>query len=482
VSSRYQAQIDTDLPNNTHAELVRQVGFDQRVLELGAATGYMTTVLVERGCTVTALERDPAAAAELRRIAEHTVVADLDAEDAFDEVDGPFDVVLAGDVLEHLVDPTAVLRRAAGLLAPTGRAVISVPNVTHGDLRLALFHGRFDYQSTGLLDETHLRFFTYESLLAMVGDAGLLPETVARTVTDLFGTEVALPREDVGTDIAELIATLPESLTYQFVLSAVVDDGDPERKARVATRFTENDDVDRLRGFRPTELGASMPEQIALLQKYLLGAEAERDRARDLVSDRTAERDAAQLDAQAATAAAAELRELVGSTSADNERLKAQADDLNRTKQVVAADLLISRSETAAAVGRADQLADQLVGAELEIAALLAEVNAARGELRAACVAESDNGQLRAQVAELTRELMDSRAAAGNRMDPRGVDVIVADLVERSTLAQAATAHLEEVEGSRAYLALTRYRRWVDRLAPTDSRRRRALRRWTPVG
>jgi SAM-dependent methyltransferase len=84
----------------------------------------------------------------------------------------PVDVILALDVLEHLVDPWEVVRRAAGWLRPGGRMIVILPNVRYVAARL-LWHGEWEYQSWGVLDATHLRFFTRTTGMALLQQAGL---------------------------------------------------------------------------------------------------------------------------------------------------------------------------------------------------------------------------------------------------------------------------------------------------------------------
>ena len=81
-----------------------------------------------------------------------------------------YDVVLAGDVLEHLVRPHDVLCRAVRLLRPGGHVVISLPHVGHVDVRLALLQGEWKYRPWGLLDATHVRFFTLPTIKEMLAD------------------------------------------------------------------------------------------------------------------------------------------------------------------------------------------------------------------------------------------------------------------------------------------------------------------------
>jgi hypothetical protein len=153
------------------------------------------------------------------------VVGDLEAPDIFDSfADASLDVVVFGDVLEHLRDPLPVLRRARRLLAPGGSVVISVPNIAHGDVRLSLLAGRFDYRDTGLLDETHVRFFTRENLDRFLWDAGFTAVDVRTTTAPLFGTELQLRREDFSAEVVAELENDPEAQVYQFVLRAAPDD------------------------------------------------------------------------------------------------------------------------------------------------------------------------------------------------------------------------------------------------------------------
>jgi methionine biosynthesis protein MetW len=143
-----------------------------RVLDVGCATGYLAAELGRRGCRVTGVEADPGAAEQARAHCERVIVGDVEDRVVRDGVAalGPFDVVVLGDVLEHLRDPWSVLRA----LAPVGdRVVASVPNVAHWTGRRALLRGRFPYAEHGLFDRTHLRFFTRASARALAEGAGL---------------------------------------------------------------------------------------------------------------------------------------------------------------------------------------------------------------------------------------------------------------------------------------------------------------------
>ena len=76
------------------------------------------------------------------------------------------------DVLEHLINPELALRQIQQVLAPRGRVIICVPNIAHARIRLKLLSGKFEYESTGILDVTHLRFFTYKTARELIERAG----------------------------------------------------------------------------------------------------------------------------------------------------------------------------------------------------------------------------------------------------------------------------------------------------------------------
>ena len=214
------------------------IGHNKSVLEVGCATGYFTKALVDRGCKVVGLELDPEAAKLAESFAERVVVGDADTRDIWEDIDDEtFDVITFGDVLEHLKDPLSVLRVAKRKLKPTGFIVTSLPNVAHGDVRLSLLHGEFHYRELGLLDRTHLRFFTLETIHEMMRDAGLVVIETERVIMPMFNSELGLKREDFSGALVDEIRAGTEYETYQFVMKSVIDNGS-QAVADMAARST----------------------------------------------------------------------------------------------------------------------------------------------------------------------------------------------------------------------------------------------------
>jgi 2-polyprenyl-3-methyl-5-hydroxy-6-metoxy-1,4-benzoquinol methylase len=186
------------------------------VLDVGCAEGYLARALVERGCTVVGMEFDAEAAEVARAVCERVVAGDVEDPGVRAEVEGPFDRVLLGDVLEHLSDPRAVLVWAAELLSEHGRAVVSLPNVAHWTGRRALLRGRFPREDHGLFDRTHLQFFTRATAHDLVQSAGLVVEHEAFASAPL-PLESRVPA--LGRLTPRLVARRPELFALQVVLT-----------------------------------------------------------------------------------------------------------------------------------------------------------------------------------------------------------------------------------------------------------------------
>ena len=217
----HRAKTDLSDKNTSVTQLVLLTGRGKKVLEIGPATGYVSEALQRRGCRVTGVEKDPAAAAVAAKFCQRMVVADVEQLDFAMAFGGErFDVVIFGDVLEHLVDPKAVLVRVAEILEPEGYVVASVPNIAHGSIRLALLGGDFRYTELGLLDRTHLHLFTRQSLRSLFREAGYRIGTWRRIMIDPFATEVPVREADYPAPMVASLKDDPEAMTYQYVVRA----------------------------------------------------------------------------------------------------------------------------------------------------------------------------------------------------------------------------------------------------------------------
>jgi SAM-dependent methyltransferase len=171
---------------SSHSVILSELreGNKRRLLDVGAADGYLAQLFIERGFEVTCVEGNPILAARAREKCASVLVSDLNHE--VPSISGPYDVVVYGDILEHLQDPLNVLVQLNRSLARDGVVLISVPNVAHLWIRMQLMLGNFDYAERGILDRTHLRFFTLKSFKGFIQDAGL-------SLDKMYATPVPLP-------------------------------------------------------------------------------------------------------------------------------------------------------------------------------------------------------------------------------------------------------------------------------------------------
>lgn len=224
-------EIDLD-SGNVHADVVDFVEPGSRVLELGPATGYMSRAFVGRGCSVVGIEFDPGMAQRAAAACERVIIGDLDQLDLASELgDDRFDAIVSADVIEHLKDPLGALRRLRPFLKEGGRFVISLPNIAHASVRLALLSGRFEYRDRGLLDSTHLRFFTRETFERLLDEADLnlvelRPHGLPAAASEIKFDERALPA-----GLVEALEADPDARAYQFV-ALVFPKGDNQHRER----------------------------------------------------------------------------------------------------------------------------------------------------------------------------------------------------------------------------------------------------------
>jgi 2-polyprenyl-3-methyl-5-hydroxy-6-metoxy-1,4-benzoquinol methylase len=303
-TSHYEVDIDLGNRNTSHSLVADLVGRGKRVLDVGCWTGDLGRVLVQRGCEVSGLEIDEEAAEKARADLETVVVADLEVAPTSQHFPGgSFDAVVFADVLEHLRDPVGVLRDAAGLLAPDGKIVISVPNVTHGSVRLALLQGRWRYTDTGLLDATHIRFFNRAGVMELLSSAGLVVDELRGSIADPLDVEVVVDSDRLPPTVIEWVRHQRDAMVYQFVVSAkVAPAGEvaeptvdvplvpavPEESIRFRDKFTTRSEAElearqQQLNYRDHILGleaaaATAHSRVARAERQLRGAQKRLDR------------------------------------------------------------------------------------------------------------------------------------------------------------------------------------------------------------
>jgi SAM-dependent methyltransferase len=148
------------------------------LLDLGCGRGRLGLELEGLGYKVTGLDNSPIACSAARQRISEVIELDLTDYGRVEQcLDGRrFDWLLAADSLEHTIDPWAVLTFYRQFLKPNGHLVLSLPNPVVWDNRIRMLFGRFDYADSGIMDRTHVRFFTFRSARQLVVNCGFVPE------------------------------------------------------------------------------------------------------------------------------------------------------------------------------------------------------------------------------------------------------------------------------------------------------------------
>lgn len=191
---------DLDLVfNNSLSLIAKQIRRKTRVLEFGPANGRLTKYMKEQlDCDIYLVEIDEVAGKQAAVYAKDIVLGDIEQYEWQMQYNGIlFDYIIFADVLEHLRNPEEVLKRAKLFLAQEGSILLSVPNVAHNSVIINLVNGIFDYTSIGLLDNTHIHFFTKKSLEEMLFNAGLEPVKKMGTYNEVGNNEIINNYRDV---------------------------------------------------------------------------------------------------------------------------------------------------------------------------------------------------------------------------------------------------------------------------------------------
>ena len=197
----------------THLLLLGLIGDNSKVLDIGCASGYLGEYLVkEKGCEIWGIEPDAqscdeAAGKGFKKIINKSV------EDALSEiVNEKFDYILAGDIFEHLADPAEMLTQLGDYM-DNGKLVLSLPNVAHYSVRFKLLSGNWDMADTGILDKTHLHFYTLKTARKLLEKCGWEIEAM-RPRGDLERWFRKIGLEKIG---KFLLFLWPEFFAVQFI-------------------------------------------------------------------------------------------------------------------------------------------------------------------------------------------------------------------------------------------------------------------------
>jgi hypothetical protein len=223
MTNPYQAKLD---PWSSHSVIAAQLeNFPKgtRILDVGTASGTIGRICQGKGFVIRGIE--PVKEwAELSR-EYYKEISQRELQQTDDSFLRGHNIVICADVLEHMPDPEKQLKRLVSLQSSGTMFLISVPNIANLWIRLSLLMGNFNYTERGILDKTHLRFFTWRTGSQLVSSSGLKIKAIISTSIPLnllhpFFSEAFLGRK-IHQLLAILTKLLPRLLGYQYIFIAV---------------------------------------------------------------------------------------------------------------------------------------------------------------------------------------------------------------------------------------------------------------------
>ncbi|MBD3164435.1 methyltransferase domain-containing protein [Candidatus Woesearchaeota archaeon] len=166
---------------SSHSRIIDLCNGSGTALDIGSSSGYIAKQLTNY--TVYCIDIDKESIKNAKRYCKKAILGDIESARL---PKNKFDMIIAADILEHLKNPAKVLLKLRNSLKKNGKMIISVPNVAHLWIRINLLFGRFNYEKKGILDKTHLRFYTLSSIKKELDKAGF-------RIIKIIPTPVPLP-------------------------------------------------------------------------------------------------------------------------------------------------------------------------------------------------------------------------------------------------------------------------------------------------
>ena len=216
--SKYDCELNLE-DRNSLSVLVSKVKPNSIVLEFGPANGRMTKYMKEQlNCKVYAVEIDEDAAKDAEQYTEKIIVDSIENyrwQKEFKNI--KFDYVIFADVLEHLYYPEKVLKSVKEFLKEDGSILVSIPNIAHNSIIINLLKNEFNYNPTGLLDDTHIRFFTKKTFDQLIKKSGYFTSYETAIFINPQNTEFGNSYNEVLPVISEYLQSLPFGEIYQLI-------------------------------------------------------------------------------------------------------------------------------------------------------------------------------------------------------------------------------------------------------------------------
>lgn len=260
----------------SHVLALNYITPDSVVLDVGCACGDFGVLLKkEKNSTIFGLEydKDSCKIATDTGVYQEVIQFDLETltNDSFQNYNNKFDYIVCNDILEHLRDPEKTIKILKKFLKTSGVIIASIPNIAHASIKSNLLLNDFTYTPYGLLDETHVHFFTYKSIANMFASAGFSIERSCFSSFEKTGLQPNNPYEYLSDDIKRFILENWHSYVWQYVIKCVPSD---EEKSKLYTKniavvdINDKNAPDYVKQYRQQQL-ADLTDKNIQLQELL---------------------------------------------------------------------------------------------------------------------------------------------------------------------------------------------------------------------
>ncbi|BCJ93381.1 hypothetical protein acsn021_09500 [Anaerocolumna cellulosilytica] len=272
--NKYDEPLDLNSENSLSL-IIEQIQPNTSILEFGPAMGRMTKYLSHNlNCDVYIVEIDNEAYDYVMNFAKDGILGDIENYNWFEKFRNlKFDYIIFADVLEHLVQPNKVLAKASELLRHDGRIMVSVPNIAYNAVIIDLINNKFKYRNTGILDSTHLRFFTYESFETFFNDAGLIIEKEKVVHLNLEHSGFNNNYQSIPREQALFLKNREFADAYQYVITVIKESYYNENKDNITIQKAINTGFATMLASLYIDTGSGYNEKEKVQQKYRINKE-----------------------------------------------------------------------------------------------------------------------------------------------------------------------------------------------------------------
>lgn len=222
IMGKYDFSLDLNTRNSLSV-ILNYIEKNSKVLEFGCANGRMTKYMKDKlNCEVDIVEIDYEAGMEAAKYANKkclgTTEGNIENYHWYDMLsNSKYDYIIFADVLEHLYYPARVLRKCSNLLKDEGKILTSIPNIAHNSIIIGLINDKFTYTNVGLLDNTHIRFFTEKSFISMVNNIGFIVASEEVLVAKVGEIEVSTDYSMVNKAVQRTLKNRKKGDVYQYI-------------------------------------------------------------------------------------------------------------------------------------------------------------------------------------------------------------------------------------------------------------------------